>query len=251
MKSLENKVAIITGAGSGIGRETALLFAKEGAKVTVSDINEEAGHKVVEEIKGAGGEAIFVKANTASAEDNQNLVARTVETFGALHISVNNAGVGSEFSKVADVEINDWQRVIDINLTGVFYGMKYQIPEIIKAKGGSVINIASILGQVAFQGSSAYVASKHGVVGLTKTGALDHALDNVRVNAIGPGFIYTGLVNEDTMGTEAIQTLEQKHAMHRLGQPIEIAELALWLASNKSSFVTGAYYPVDGGYLAM
>ena len=251
MKRLENKVAIITGAGSGIGKETAFLFAKEGAKVTVSDINEDAGNKVVEEIKKAGGEAIFVKANSASAEDGQNLVRKTVEAFGGLHIAVNNAGVGSDFSKVADVEIKDWQRVIDINLTGVFYGMKYQIPEMIKSKGGSVINIASILGQAAFQGSAAYVASKHGVVGLTKTGALDHALDNVRVNAIGPGFVYSGLVNEETMGKEAIQELEQKHAMQRLGEPKEIAAMALFLASDESSFVTGSYYPVDGGFLAM
>lgn len=250
MNRLQNKVAIITGAGSGIGKETAFLFAKEGAKVTVSDINEDAGNKVVEEIKKAGGEAIFVKANSASAEDGQNLVRKTVEAFGGLHIAVNNAGVGSDFSKVADVEIKDWQRVIDINLTGVFYGMKYQIPEMIKSKGGSVINIASILGQAAFQGSAAYVASKHGVVGLTKTGALDHALDNVRVNAIGPGFVYSGLVNEETMGKEAIQDLEQKHAMHRLGEPKEIAALALFLASDESSFVTGSYYNVDGGYLA-
>jgi len=251
MNRLKNKVAIITGAGSGIGKETAFLFAKEGAKVTVSDINEDAGNKVVEEIKKAGGEAIFVKANSASAEDGQNLVRKTVEAFGGLHIAVNNAGVGSDFSKVADVEIKDWQRVIDINLTGVFYGMKYQIPEMIKSKGGSVINIASILGQAAFQGSAAYVASKHGVVGLTKTGALDHALDNVRVNAIGPGFVYSGLVNEETMGKEAIQELEQKHAMQRLGEPKEIAAMALFLASDESSFVTGSYYPVDGGFLAM
>lgn len=250
MGQLENKVAIVTGSGSGIGKETALLFAREGAKVAVSDINVEAGQKVVDEIKASGGEAIFVKANTASAEDNQRLVEETVKAFGALHISVNNAGVGSAFSKVADVEIGDWQRVIDINLTGVFYGMKYQIPEMIKAGGGSVINIASILGQAAFEGSSAYVASKHGVVGLTKTGALDHALDKVRVNAIGPGFVYTGLVNEETMGKEVIQALEQKHAFHRLGESVEIAAMCLFLASDASSFVTGGYYPVDGGYLA-
>lgn len=129
--------------------------------------------------------------------------------------------------------------------------MKYQIPEMVKSKGGSVINIASILGQAAFQGSSAYVASKHGVVGLTKTGALDYATENVRINAIGPGFIYTGLVNEETMGKEAIQALETKHAMERLGEPEEIAALALFLASDDASFVTGSYYPVDGGYLAM
>lgn len=251
MGQLENKVAIVTGAGSGIGMETAILFAQEGAKVTISDINEEAGRKVVDAIKSNGGDAIFVKANSASAEDNRKLVEETVQAFGALHISVNNAGVGSDFAKVSDVKIEDWQRVIDINLTGVFYGMKYQIPEMVKANGGSVINIASILGQAGFEGSSAYAASKHGVVGLSKTGALDHAADHVRVNAIGPGFIYTGLVNEETMGKEAIQALEEKHAMKRLGEGKEVAALCLFLASDASSFVTGAYYPVDGGYLAM
>lgn len=251
MKRLENKVAIITGAASGIGKETALLFAKEGAKITVSDINEEAGKKVVEEINNSGGSSIFVKANTAIPSDSENLVAETVKAFGGLHIAVNNAGVGSAFSKVADIKPEDWQRVIDINLSGVFYGMKYQIPEMVKSKGGSVINISSILGQAAFPGSAAYVASKHGVIGLTKTGALDYATENVRVNAIGPGFIYTGLVNEDTMGKEAIQMLESKHAMNRLGVPIEIAAMALFLVSDEASFVTGSYYPVDGGYLAM
>jgi NAD(P)-dependent dehydrogenase (short-subunit alcohol dehydrogenase family) len=251
MGQLDNKVAIITGSASGIGKETAMLFAKEGAKVTVSDINVDAGQNVVEEIKENDGTAIFIKANTASADDNRRLVEETVQAFGALHIAVNNAGVGSAFSKVSDIEPADWQRVIDINLTGVFYGMKYQIPAMIEAQGGSIINMASILGQAAFQGSAAYVASKHGVVGLTKTGALDHALDKIRVNAIGPGFIYTGLVNEDTMGKEAILALEEKHAMHRLGESKEIAAMCLFLASDAASFITGSYYPVDGGYLAM
>ena len=251
MSQLQNKVAIITGSASGIGRETAILFAQQGAKVAVSDINEEAGQKVVDEIKRNGGQAIFVKANTASAEDHQNLVEETIRAFGGLNIAVNNAGVGSEFSKLADVKSEDWNRVIDINLTGVFYGMKYQIPEMIKANGGSIVNVASILGQVAFQGSAAYIASKHGVIGLTKAGAVDHALDGVRVNAIGPGFIYTGLVNEETMGKEGIQDLERKHALQRLGNSSEVAALCLFLASEASSFVTGAYYPVDGGYLAM
>ena len=251
MSQLQNKVAIITGSASGIGRETAILFAQQGAKVAVSDINEEAGQKVVDEIMSNGGQAIFVKANTASAADNQRLVEETVRAFGGLHIAVNNAGVGSAFSKLADVLPEDWNRVIDINLTGIFYGMKYQIPEMIKANGGSIVNVASILGQVAFQGSAAYIASKHGVIGLTKAGAVDHALDGVRVNAIGPGFIYTGLVNEDTIGKEGIQDLERKHAMQRLGKSSEVAALCLFLASEASSFVTGAYYPVDGGYLAM
>lgn len=251
MKRLQNKVAIITGAASGIGKETAILFAQEGAKVTVSDINEEAGKNVVEEITAQGGEAIFVKANTAMPVDNETLVKETIKAFGALHIAVNNAGVGSAFHKVEDISLEDWQRVIDINLSGVFYGMKYQIPEMVKAKGGSVINIASILGQAGFQGSAAYVASKHGVVGLTKTGAIDYATDKVRVNAIGPGFIYTGLVNEATMGKEAIQALEKKHALNRLGLPKEVAAMILFLASDEASFITGSYYPVDGGYLAM
>lgn len=250
MGQLDNKVAIVTGSASGIGKATVMLFAREGAKVTVSDINEAGGKKVAEEINNNGGKAIFVKANTTKTDDHQRLVEETVKAFGALHISVNNAGVGSEFSKLADVKPEDWQRVIDINLTGVFYGMKYQIPEMIKSGGGSVINIASILGQVGFEGSAAYVASKHGVVGLTKAGALDHALDKVRVNAIGPGFIYTGLVNEDIMGKEAIQDLEQKHALHRLGEPNEISAMCLFLASDAASFVTGGYYPVDGGFLA-
>lgn len=250
MKSLENKVAVITGAGSGIGRASALIFAKEGAKVAVADINEEAGNKVVEEIKSAGGEAIFVKANSASEEDNKNLVDQTVKAFGGLHISVNNAGIGGASDKIADLDAKDWQRIIDINLSGVFYGMKHQIPAMIKSKGGSVINMASILGTVGEVGVAGYVASKHGVVGLTKTGALEYAKENVRVNAIGPGYIYTGLVNEQTMGKMAIQALETRHALHRLGEADEIAALVLWLASDKSSFVTGAYYPVDGGYLA-
>ncbi|HLU17619.1 MAG TPA: SDR family NAD(P)-dependent oxidoreductase [Edaphocola sp.] len=251
MKSLDNKVAIITGAASGIGKETALLFAKEGAKVVVSDINEAEGLKVVDEIKELGGDAIFVKADTSSEADNKRMVEEAIKAFGALHIAVNNAGVGSAFAKTADIATEDWQRVININLSGVFYGMKYQIPEMIKANGGSVVNIASILGQVAFQGSAAYVAAKHGVVGLTKTAAVDYAGDNVRVNAVGPGFVYTGLVNEDTMGKEAIDMIAAKHAMNRLGQASEIAALILFLASEQSSFITGSYYPADGGYLAL
>lgn len=251
MKRLENKVAVITGASSGIGKETALLFAREGAKVVVSDIADEAGGKVVDEIREKGGEAIYVRANTAKPEDHEKLVEETLRAFGALHISVNNAGIGGKSAKVADYEVAEWQRVIDINLSGVFYGMKYQVPAMIKSGGGSIINVASILGQVGFATSAAYVASKHGVVGLTKTGAIDHAPDKIRVNAIGPGFIYTGLVNEQTMGKEVLQALEGKHALGRLGNPEEVAALNLFLASDEASFISGSYYPVDGGYLAL
>lgn len=251
MGQLQNKVAIVTGAGSGIGKATALLFAKEGAKVTVSDINEDHGNEVVELIKINGGEALFVKANSASPEDNEKLVKETVEKFGALHISVNNAGIGGEINKVGEMSVEGWDKVIALNLSGVFYGMKYQIPAMQKAGSGSVINIASILGQAGFATSAGYVASKHGVVGLTKSAAWEYGTENIRVNAIGPGFIYTGMVNEETMGKDAINFLESKHAFGRLGNPEEIAAMCLFLASDQASFVTGSYYPVDGGYLAV
>ncbi|WHF51832.1 SDR family oxidoreductase [Chryseobacterium gotjawalense] len=251
MGQLQDKIAVITGAGSGIGKATALLFAKEGAKVTVSDINETHGNEVVELIKNNGGEAIFVKANSASPEDNERLVKETVEKFGALHISVNNAGIGGESNKVEDMSVEGWEKVIAINLSGVFFGMKFQIPAMLKAGKGSIINIASILGQAGFANSAGYVAAKHGVVGLTKTAAWEHGPENIRVNAIGPGFIYTGMVNEETMGKEAINHLESKHAFGRLGTPEEIAAMCLFLASDSASFVTGSYYAVDGGYLAV
>ena len=219
MGQLQNKVAIVTGAGSGIGKATALLFAKEGAKVTVSDINEDHGNEVVE--------------------------------FGALHISVNNAGIGGEINKVGEMSVEGWDKVIALNLSGVFYGMKYKITKKKKAGSGSVINIASILGQAGFATSAGYVASKHGFVWLTKSAAWEYGTENIRVNAIGPGFIYTGMVNEETMGKDAINFLESKHAFGRLGNPEEIAAMCLFLASDQASFVTGSYYPVDGGYLAV
>lgn len=228
-----------------------MLFAKEGAKVVVSDINEENGNKVVEEIKSDGGEAIFVKANSASPEDNENLVKETVKAFGKLDVAINNAGIGGEINKIGDMSIEGWQKVVDINLSGVFYGMKYQAPEMVKNGSGSIINIASILGQAGFVTSAGYVAAKHGVVGLTKSAAWEYAPDKVRINAVGPGFIYSGMVNEEAMGKEALNFLETKHAFGRLGEPEEIAAMLLFLASDDASFVTGSYYPVDGGYLAV
>ncbi len=249
MKTLENKVALVTGAGSGIGRAIALSYAKEGAKVVVSDINENGGNETVSLIQQAGGDAFFVKADTSSPEENEALVKQTLDHYGALHISCNNAGVGGPSAPVGEYDIAAWDKVISINLSGVFYGMHYQIPAILQSGGGSVVNIASILGQVGFANSSAYVAAKHGVVGLTKNAGLEYGTKGVRVNAVGPAFISTPLISQN-MNQEAIDALSAKHAMNRLGTPEEVAEIVLWQSSDKASFVTGAYYAVDGGYLA-
>lgn len=249
MKILENKVAIITGASSGIGKAAALLFAKEGAKVVVSDIQGELGNKVVEEIKNHGGEAFFFKADTSKPADNEALVKIAVEKYGKLDIAVNNAGIGGPLGPTGEYPIDGWQKVIDINLSGVFYGMHYQLPALEKNGGGSIVNIASILGMVGTRLSPAYVAAKHGVVGLTKTTALEYAPKNIRVNSVGPGYIRTPLV-ENALDAATLQYLVGLHPIGRLGTSEEVAELILWLASGKSSFVTGSYYAIDGGYLA-
>lgn len=248
MKLLEKKVAIITGAGSGIGKATAELFAKEGAKVIVSDINEANGKSAVDEIKKKGGEAFFVKADSSKPEDNEALVKQALEKYGSLDIAVNNAGIGGPFGETGKYPIDGWQKVIDINLSGVFYGLRYQIPAMLE-KGGSIVNIASILGSAGTKFSPAYVAAKHGVVGLTKAAALEYADKKIRINSVGPGYIKTPLV-ENSLDADALKALVGLHPIGRLGESEEIAELILWLASSKSSFVTGGYYPADGGYLA-
>ncbi|MBA6154599.1 SDR family NAD(P)-dependent oxidoreductase [Gelidibacter maritimus] len=248
MKKLENKIAIITGAGSGIGRATALLLAKEGAKVVVSDIDEKNGKSVVSEIEKAGGEGFFIQSDSSKAEGHESLVEGTLKKYGGLDIAVNNAGIGGPIAPTGEYPLDGWQKVIDINLSGVFYGLRYQIPAM-RQKGGSIINVASILGQAGTQGSPAYVAAKHGVVGLTKAAALDYADQNIRINSIGPGYVKTPLVT-NALDDETMDGLVSLHPIGRLGKSEEIAELILWLASSKASFVTGAYYPVDGGYLA-
>lgn len=247
MKVLKNKVAIITGAGSGIGQAAAELLAKEGAKIIVSDINEKNGQSTVEVIKRAGGDAWFIKADSSKAADNEALVTQTIEKYGSLDIAVNNAGIGGPLGATGDYPVDGWQKVIDINLSGVFYGMRYQIPAMLQ-HGGSIINVASILGAAGTKFSPAYVAAKHGVVGLTKAAALEYADKNIRVNSIGPGYIKTPLLA--SLDAETTNTLVSLHPLGRLGESGEVAELILWLASAKASFVTGSYYPVDGGYLA-
>ncbi|HEX6333284.1 MAG TPA: glucose 1-dehydrogenase [Flavisolibacter sp.] len=247
MKSLENKVAIITGGGSGIGRAAALLFAREGASVVVSDIHEAHGNEVVREIAGGGGEAFFVRADTSSPQDNEALVQQAVRKYGALDIAVNNAGIAGPLAPTGEYPVDGWQKVIGVNLSGVFYGMRYQIPAMLE-KGGSIVNVASILGAVGTRMSPAYVAAKHGVLGLTKAAALEYANKNVRVNSIGPGYINTPLLS--ILDEATLKAVAALHPIGRLGESDEVAELILWLASPKSSFVTGSYYAVDGGYLA-
>lgn len=249
MKSLENKVAIITGAGSGIGKAISLLYAREGAKVVVSDIDEKGGNGTVAGIKANSGEAIFVKADTSKADESKNLVEQAVKQFGGLHIAVNNAGIGGPLSPTGEYPIDGWNKVISINLSGVFYGMRYQIPAMLKSGGGSIVNIASILGRVGTKGSVAYVAAKHGVIGLTEAAALEYADQKIRINSIGPGYILTPLLT-NSLDEKAMKALVGLHPLGRLGTSEEVAELALWLNSDKASFVTGSYYNVDGGYLA-
>jgi NAD(P)-dependent dehydrogenase (short-subunit alcohol dehydrogenase family) len=248
MQALENKVAIVTGAGSGIGKAIALLYASEGATIVASDISEKGGNEVVNEIKSKGGQAIFVKADTSRTEDNKTVVEQAVKQFGGLHIAVNNAGIGGPTAPVGEYPIDGWDKVISINLSGVFYGMRYQIPAMIAAGGGSIVNMASILGKAGTKGSCAYVAAKHGVIGLTETAALEYATQKIRVNAIGPGYILTPLLG--SLDDATMKALVELHPMGRLGDAQEVANLALWLNSDKASFVTGSYYNVDGGYLA-
>lgn len=249
MNTLENKVAIITGAASGIGKAAAKLFAQEGAKVVVSDIDEKQGKEVVEDINKHGGDAFFFKADTSKPEDNEALVSTTVKKYGKLDIAVNNAGIGGPLAETEDYPLEGWQKVIGVNLSGVFYGMHYQLPAMEKNGGGVIVNIASILGMVGTRMAPAYVAAKHGVVGLTKTTALEYGPKNIRVNSIGPGYILTPLLTNN-FDDEALKSLETLHPIGRLGEAEEVAELILWLSSPKSSFVTGSYYAIDGGYLA-
>ena len=247
-KDLQGKTALITGAASGIGKATALLFGQYGANVMVSDIDQTPGQQVADQLKASGINARFFRADVSDPAQCQQLVQETVDAFGSLDMACNNAGIGGEQNMTADYSLEGWQQIINVNLNSAFFCLKYELAVMIKQGAGAIVNMASILGQVGTAGSPGYVTAKHGLVGLTQTAAIEYAPQGIRINAVGPGYIDTPLLNQ--LSPEVRKQLIDLHPIGRLGKAEEVAELVVWLCSDKASFVTGSYYPVDGGYLA-
>ncbi len=246
---LTGRVALVTGAGSGIGEACAKTVAERGATVLVSDVDLERAERVAGEIVSAGGRAKADRTDVSDPHGVSEMVAAAVDAFGKLDVAVNNAGIGGPSAPTAEYPLDGWRTVMSVNLDGVFYCTREEIRAMRERGRGSIVNMASILGAVGFANSVAYVAAKHAVVGLTKNAALEHADDGIRVNAVGPGFIRTPLLDEN-LDEQTLAAVAAMHPLGRLGTSQEVAELVAWLASDASSFVTGSYYPIDGGYLA-
>jgi NAD(P)-dependent dehydrogenase (short-subunit alcohol dehydrogenase family) len=247
---LGGKVAIVTGASGGIGRATARALACEGAQVVVADVSESGGQETVNLINANGGSAFFVRTDVSKDDDVKAMVQRAVEQFGGIDLAFNNAGIEGVQAPAADFAEKDWNRVLSINLTGVWLCMKYEIPEMLKRGGGAIVNCSSVAGLVGFPGIAPYVASKHGVVGLTKTAALDYATADIRINAICPGVIETEMIHRFTHEDPRAETqMAEMAPVHRMGRPEEIADAVIWMLSDASSFTTGQAIAVDGGFV--
>jgi len=248
---VDGKAALVTGGASGIGRATALTFAREGAKLVIADINEEGGQQTVHMITEHGGEAIFVRTDVSQAVEVQALISTAVETYGRLDCAHNNAGItGAGGGLIAAYPEDTWHQVIAVNLTGVWLCMKFELAQMLHQGGGAIINTASGAGLVGNRGNSAYAASKHGVVGLTKTAALEYAQQGIRVNCVCPGWVQTPLAARSLSDPERRAQIIARHPIGRVGTPEEVAEAVVWLCSDAASFVTGHAMSVDGGYVA-
>jgi len=245
------RVVLVTGAASGIGRETAIAFARTGAQVVVSDVQEPEGIEAVRAIEGLGGSALWVRCDVSQEAEVRSLMARIQERFGRLDAAFNNAGIEGQSAFTAACTSENWDRVLSINLKGIWLCMKHEIPLMLSSGGGSIVNCASIAGLVGFQGLPAYVASKHGVLGLTRTAALEYARQGLRINAVCPGVIQTPMVDRLTQGDpKARDQLMAGEPVGRVGLPAEIAHAVVWLCSDEASFVTGHPLVVDGGWVA-
>jgi NAD(P)-dependent dehydrogenase (short-subunit alcohol dehydrogenase family) len=251
-RDFAGKVALITGGGSGIGRETALLFARRGARVAVADLNEGGGHETVRIAAAAEGDAFFVRCDVTAEPEVEAMVAATVARYGRLDCAVNSAGVGGVVAKAADYPVGAWRQVVEINLTGVFLSMRHEIPAMLASGGGAVVNVASVAGVTGFPMHAAYAASKHGVVGLTRSAALDYVRHNVRINAVCPGFTRTPMVEEGLkqMNPKLGAQLEQRIPLGRLGEPSEIAAGIVYLCTDAAAFIIGHELVLDGGIVA-
>ncbi|HEV2353974.1 MAG TPA: SDR family oxidoreductase [Puia sp.] len=249
-KLLENRSAVVTGGASGIGKATVELFVSEGASVAISDVDESAGKALAHKLQAAGGHAVFIKADVGRAEDCRHLIDSVLEVYGRLDIAFNNAGIGGEMNLTGDMSVEGWNHIISVNLSSVFYCMKYELAPMLRQGKGAIVNMSSILGAVGFANSAGYVAAKHGILGLSQSAALEYSAHGIRINTIGPAFINTPLLTKAGIDETVRKELVRAHPIGRLGEAKEVAELVLWLSSDKASFVTGSYYPIDGGYLA-